>query len=152
MKVLAIGDNGAHFARAVFGDEAQVDSSSLLPGKKRTDYDSVIGYMCLQQVPVSKVMDTVKAWVACLKQGGEFTIMVPSLEWAAVQVLIGDPSRVTQVHLFGGDRVVHRSGFTMMDLRTVCQLAGIAVTHAATNTYTIDGVEAEQHTVRGIKK
>ena len=151
MKVLAIGDNAAHFARQVFPEGTEIDSSTLLPGKKRTDYDSVLGYMCLQLVTPDQVLNTVKAWVAALKDGGELTVMVPSLEWAAVQILIGDPSRATQAHLFGGESI-HRSGFTMMDLRTVCQVAGVAVTHAATNTYTIDENEAELHTVRGVKK
>jgi hypothetical protein len=144
VKVLAIGENAKEFAKDVFPDD---DVHTKSRGAK--DFDAVLSYMCLQTVEASSAMNTVKAWVASLKDGGEFTMLVPSLEWAAVQILSKEKSPVIMAHLFGKD---NRSGYTMIDLRALCSMAGIAVTHAATGTYQIGEHEAELHTVRGIKK
>lgn len=154
MKVLAIGENSADFAREIFPD-SEVDTTPLMPGKRRVDYDSVLSYMALPQVPYRSVIHTVKAWVDALKQGGELTLMVPSLEWAAVQILSKERSPALVVHLFGEQGKPHRfhsCGFTMMDLRSLCSTVGIAVTHAATGEYLIGEHVCEMHTVRGVKK
>jgi hypothetical protein len=144
MKVLAIGENAKEFAKDVFPDD-----DIHIRSKGAKDFDAVLSYLCLQTVEAPNAMSTVKAWVDSLKQGGEFTMLVPSLEWAAVQILSKERSPVLLAHLFGNG---HRSGYTMIDLRSLCSVAGIAVTHAATGTYTIGEHEAELHTVRGIKK
>lgn len=154
MKVLAVGDGAGNFARDVF-EGADIETTTLLPGKKRTGYDAVFSYMALQLVPYRDIMRTVKAWVEVLNTGGELTLMVPSLEWAAVQVLSKERSPALIVHLFGlQDKPgrFHASAFTMMDLRSVCSKAGIAVTHAATGEYHINDNICEMHTVRGLKK
>jgi hypothetical protein len=155
MKVLAIGENAKDFAQEIF-PEAEVDATPLLPGKKRrTDYDSVLSYLALPRVPYRDVMRTVKVWVEALKPGGELTLMVPSLEWAAVQILSPERSPALIVHLFGeqGSRErFHTSGFTMLDLRSLCSMCGIAVTHASTGEYMIGENACEMHTVRGVKK
>lgn len=154
MRVLAIGPNAESFCREVFPD-AVIDTTPLKPGKKQTGYDSVVSYMVLQTVSHGEMMKIIRSQVAALKPGGEMTILVPSLEWAAVQVLSKDRSPKLQVHLFGpqnSDRDTYRSGFTMMDLRAVMAESGLAVTHASTGIYMIDSYEAELHTARGVRK
>jgi hypothetical protein len=154
MKVLAIGENARELAQEIF-PEAEVDTTPLLPGKKRTDYDSVLSYMVLPRVSYRDVMKTTKAWVDALKPGGELTLMVPSLEWAAVQILTPERSPALAVHLYGeqgNPQRFHSSGFTMLDLRSLCSMVGIAVTHAATGEYMIGENVCEMHTVRGVKK
>jgi len=154
MKVLAIGENAKPFARELW-DDAQIDESTLLPGKKRTDYDSLLAYMCLQQVSHREVVKTIQGWMDCLKKGGELTIMVPSLEWAAVQVFSHDRSPVLMHHLFGPQDKpgkFHASAFTMLELRSLCSIVDLAVTHASTNEYMIGEHVSEMHTIRGIKK
>lgn len=154
VRVLAIGENAEEFAKEIF-PEAQIDAAPLLPGKHRTGYDSLLSYLALPRVPYRDVMRTVKAWVEALKPGGELTLMVPSLEWAAVQILSSERSPALIVHLFGeqGSRErFHASAFTMLDLRSLCALAGIAVTHASTGEYMIGENPCEMHTVRGVKK
>jgi predicted SAM-dependent methyltransferase len=154
MRVLVIGENAIPFAREIW-QEAEIETSTIEPGKKRTDYDSLLAYMVLQRVPYRDVLKIIKGWVEVLKPGGELTVMVPSLEWAAVQVLSKERSPVLLVHLFGGQdnpERFHHSGFTMLDVRSLCSRAGVAVTHAATGEYTIDENVCEMHTVRGIKK
>lgn len=144
MKVLAIGENAKDFARDIF-PEAEVHTKS----RGGEDFDAVLSYMCLQTVHFTQAMNTVKLWADSLRKGGELTLMVPSLEWAAVQVLSKEKSPVLMAHLFGKD---NRSGYTMMDLRALCAMNGIAVTHAATGEYTIGEHVCELHTVRGLKK
>ena len=154
MRVLAIGENAKQFAHEIW-ESAEIDATTLLPGKKRTDYDSVLSYMNLPTVPYKDVLRTVKAWVEALKPGGELTVMCPSLEWAAVQVLSRERNPALIVHLFGTQDKpdhFHASGYTMMDLRALLSMAGIAVTHAATGEYMIDANTCEMHTVRGVKK
>jgi hypothetical protein len=144
MKILAVGENAKEFAKDIFPD-ADIHTSS----KNKEDFDSVLSYMCLQTVHYPHAFQTVKGWADCLKQGGELTLMVPSLEWAAVQILSKERSPVLMTHLFGND---NKSGYTMIDLRAMCSMADIAVTHAATGEYTINESVCEMHTVRGIKK
>lgn len=154
MRVLAVGENAQQFAREIW-DGAQVDTTTPTPGKDRKDYDAFLSYMNLPNIPYREVQRTVKAWVGTLKPGGELTILCPSLEWAAVQILSAERNPALIVHLFGTqDRPehFHSSAYTMLDLRSLCALAGIAVTHASTGTYTVDEHECELHTVRGVKK
>lgn len=154
MKVLALGENATPFAREIW-PEAEVETFTVIPGKKREGYDSVLAYMNLPQIPYKEILRTVKAWVDVLKPGGELTIMCPSLEWAAVQVLSKDRNPALIVHLFGSqDKPAHfhYSAYTMLDLRSILSMAGIACTHAATGEYTIGDNTCEMHTVRGVKK
>lgn len=155
MKVLAIGENAKDFAQEIFPD-AQIDAAPLLPGKKRDgDYDSLLSYLALPRVPYRDVMKTARAWVDALKPGGELTLMVPSLEWAAVQILSPERSPALIIHLFGEQGTSERrhiSGFTMLDLRSLCSMVGVAVTHASTGEYMIGEHACEMHTVRGVKK
>jgi len=144
MKVLALGNNAKEFANSLW-PEADVYQNA----KGDRDFDAVLSYLNLQTVHYANAMLTVKQWADCLRQDGELTIMVPSLEWAAVQILSKEKSPVIMQHLFGDN---HRSGYTLMDLRAICSMCGIAVTHAATGLYQIGEHEAELHTVRGIKK
>lgn len=154
MKVLVIGENAAHFAREIW-DDAQIDTTTLIPGKGRKDYDAVLSYMNLPKIPYQKVLTTVKAWVETLRTGGELTIMCPSLEWAAVQILSPERNPALIIHLFGTqdkNEHYHASGYTLMDLRTLLSMAGVAVTHAATGEYSINDNVCEMHAVRGVKK
>lgn len=156
MKILAIGEGAAGLARELY-QQADVDTTTLTPGKKRADYDVILSYMALPRVPFRKLEDVAKSWLEALKAGGEIVIFVPSLEWAAVQILTPDRERnpALILHLFGsqtkpGD--FYSSGFTMMDLRALCSRVGIAVTHASTGEYAIGEHVCECHTVRGLKK
>lgn len=154
MKVLAIGENAVAFAREIWTD-AEIDTTSLMPGKKRTDYDAVLSYMNLPQIPYHQVLGTIKTWVNALKPGGELVLMCPSLEWAAVQILSPERNPALILHLFGTQdkpEHFHASGYTMLDLRSLMSIADIAVTHAATGEYNINENACEMHTVRGIKK
>lgn len=156
MKILAIGDGAQGLARELY-EQAEVETTTLRPGKGRTGYDAVLSYMALPRVPFREVEAVASSWVEALRAGGEIVIFVPSLEWAAVQILTPDRERSPALilHLFGSQSRpadYYSSGFTMMDLRSLCSRVGIAVTHASTGEYTIGEHVCECHTVRGIRK
>lgn len=154
MKVLAIGDGADQVARQ-FWEDAQIDKTELRPGKKRTDYDAVVSYHALPSVSIRENQSAVNAWVECLKQGGELHLFTPSLEWAAEQILAEEPSPALPLHLYGLQRrqgEFYISGYTMRDLRYLCDKAGLAVKHARAGTYTIGEHECEMHLVIGVKR
>ena len=98
-----------------------------------------------------------KMWVRCLVPGGSLHIVVPSLEWAARQILEEEkPSPALLPHLYAGQTNqwdLHYSGFTMRRLRVEFERAGLEVYRAKTGPYTIVvlGTEhqAEQHYIAG---
>lgn len=154
MKILAVGTNAASVAQELFPDN-EIDSTPMLPGKKRTDYDALLSYMVLPKLSYREADETMKAWLDALKQGGEMIIFVPSLEWAARQVFATPRSPAFMPHLFGAPdkhNGHYVSAYTLLDLRSVCFRAGLAVTHASTGEYTINEFICECHSVRGVKK
>jgi hypothetical protein len=155
-KILAIGEGAQDLARDLYGQN-EIETTTLTPGKKRTDYDAILSYMALPRVPFRSVEEVAKTWMDALKVGGEMVIFVPSLEWAAVQVLTpsGERNPALILHLFGAQNKpteYYSCGFTMMDLRSLCTKIGLAVTHASTGEYMLGDHSCECHTVRGIKK
>jgi len=154
MKVLAVGSNGTkELAASMF--DGQVDTAAIRPQKRQKDYDALLSYMVLPRIPFRKVGGVVKSWVEAVKEGGEIIIFAPSLEWAAYQVLMPEHSPALVHHMFGSQRdstEFYCCGFTMMDLRSLCSKAGIAVTHAQTGEYQIGEYACECHIVRGVKK
>ena len=154
MKILAIGDGADQVARQ-FWEDAQIDKTEIKPGKKRADYDAVVSYHALPSVSIHENLSAVNAWVECLKDGGELHLFTPSLEWAAEQILSESPSPALPLHLYGHQRrqgEFYVSGYTMRDLRYLCDKAGLAVKHARAGTYTIGEHECEMHLVIGVKK
>lgn len=150
MKTLAVGTGADLVAQELFGGE--IDHTPLLPGKKRTGYDALLSYMALCKVPRSKADETMRAWMEALNPGGEMVLFVPSLEWAAEQIFTQKRSPALMAHIYGTEKDPYMSGYTLLDVRSYCFRAGLAVTHASTGEYTINDFVCECHTVRGIKK
>jgi hypothetical protein len=153
MKILAIGTDAESVARELFG-EGEIEATPLLPGKKRTDYDALLSYMVLPKVSYREADAHMHAWIEALKVGGEMVVFVPSLEWAAKQVFTTPRSPAFLPHLFGAhsSKEFYISGYTLLDLRSICFRAGLATTHASTGEYMINEHVCECHIVRGVKK
>src|SRR3990167_3705957 len=98
---------------------------------------------------------TMKLWMDALRPGGEMTIFMPSLEWAAEQILFSEsPSPALQAHLFGlqrNQKETFLGGYTLMQIRGFCDQVGLKITHAKTGIYEIAGHEADNHLIRGVK-
>lgn len=153
-RVLAVGPGGREVAKSVLGVEA-ADWCASKPGKNQRGYDQILLFHSLPKVGWRELPAHLKSWAALLNEGGELHILVPSLEWAALQVLSPSPSPLLWMHLFGYDEP-HLSGLTLMHLRSLLVEAGFAVRFARTGTYsparTSEGEElqAENHYVMAV--
>ena len=125
-RVLAVGHASKDLAQE-FYPEAVVDVAEKPP--KKVLYSALVAVNVLQTVPLRRVKVTLQAWRDCLAEGGVMHVFVPSMDWAAEQILSGDPSPATMIHVFGQEGE-NRSGFTMLDLRQKFSAAGIPVRDA----------------------
>lgn len=127
-------------------------------------FDGVFASHVLEHFPYYMTQDVLTEWAKLLKDGGELHIVVPSLEWAAREVLAETPNPGVLPHMFGGQTTqwdCHFTMFTMRKLRSDLQKAGLHVVSAASGPYLIrvganpDGsdrtVEAEQHYAKAVK-
>lgn len=156
MKVLAVGDQADKIAVQFF-DNAQIDKVAAKPHnwQMKGIYDALLSYHALPRFSHRDAPKALKMWIDCLKQGGDFHLYVPSLEWAARQILSPTPSKVVEEHLFGmqGDAGEHySSGYILRDLRTLCDKLGIDVLHARVGEYMIGDSPCEMHLLLGKKR
>lgn len=152
--ILAVG-NGAEQIALQLWPGAVIDTTPLKPNKKQAAhlYDAILAYHVLPRLSYLDATRAVREWVACLRPGGELQLYVPSLEWAAEQILAEKPSPALAFHLYGNHtaREFFISGYTMRELRALCERVGIAVTHASAGEYTIGDEPCELHLVVGLK-
>jgi predicted SAM-dependent methyltransferase len=154
MRILAVGAGADQVAKQLYGD-AVVDFTPLKPGKKQINYDVLVSYHALNKVSFREAQRVLNSWVECLKKDGEFQLFVPSMEWAAEQILSENPSSATLMHLFGtqvDQSNFSVSGYTMRMLRNMCEKAGLSITHAKAGEYTIGEENCEMHLLRGVRK
>jgi len=147
--------------------DAQVrnwDFYAPIPDTLRNSFDVVFSNNVLQRISYLSTLDTIKTWVDCLTEGGQFHLIVPSLEWACREVLHDRPSPACLIALFGGqgaDGSTHLSGFTMRLLRADFEKSGLSVVKAQTIPYTMTVIDSktaqrkewqmEQHYIVGVK-
>ena len=121
--------------------------------------DGLLASHVLEHFSYWKTNEVLANWIRCLKEGGEIHVLVPSLEWAAREVLSENPSPAVYAQLFAGQVNqwdVHLTGFTMRKLRQLFEREGIAVHTARTGIYHIrvrdlGEFEAMQHYIAGVK-
>ncbi len=130
-----------------------------IPEELQGQFDHLLASHVLEHVPWFAATPTVEHWSECLKPGGALHIVVPSLEWAARQILSEKPSPAALPHLYAGQDTpwnVHLGGFTMRLLRAIFEKAGLQVKRARTGPYKVmvlgKAYEAEQHYVMGRRK
>lgn len=146
MKVLEIGSN-------TLPDAEKVSLSDSFETDKK--YDSIVAVHVFHQIPYWDGLPALKHWVSMLNSGGNLNLVVPSAEWAAIELLSEKPSKAVQVQLHGGPETHHYATYTMRHLRTLFQTAGLSVEAAKTGVYNIelgdDTHTAEQHYLKGVK-
>lgn len=121
--------------------------------------DGLVASHVLEHFSYWKTEKILEGWVRCLKDGGELHILVPSLEWAAREVLSENPSPAVYAQLYAGQMNqwdVHLTGFTMRKLRQLMERVGINCHTARTGIYhirvgTLGEFEALQHYIVGVK-
>lgn len=134
------------------------DFASPIPESMFNQFDIVFSNNVLQRSSHFISQTLISTWGACLKDGGQLHLVVPSLEWAAREVLSENPSPISLIMLWGGqgaDASVHMSGYTMRLLRASFEKAGLNVVAAKTNQYKLmvndKEYPTEQHYVCGVK-
>ena len=140
MRVLALGAHAATLAQDLWPD-AVVDTRA---GKGR--YGAVLAMNLLQTHSYRHAVKVLKEWFAMVDTPGELHVFVPSLEWAAEQILASNPSPATLLHLFGEQMdksTINLCGFTMRDLRGQFEKAGIPVKFATTGQRVITSGSGE---------
>ena len=126
-------------------------------------YDAVVASHVLEHVEYRDATTALKEMRRVVKLGGEVHILVPSLEWAARQILGESMSPVTIPHIYGLQTTpwqYHKAGFRLADLRDLMTSVGLRVVVARRAVYHVSGVDrdgktvgypAEQHYVVGRK-
>lgn len=129
----------------------------------KEQFDRVVASHVLEHLALGEVAPALREVWRVLKVGGEAHIFVPSIEWAARQVLAEHPSPILFFHLYGSQQTpwqFHKCGFTMLALRTRMADAGLVPMAAQRAIYYVDNTtgdgqttryEAEQHYVVGVK-
>ena len=154
--ILALGGLSAKSAAENLFDGDKIDTPRKIPD--RGLYDTILSYHHLQTVPHRDLNDTLDKMRLRLKEDGEVHIFVPSLEWAARQILSPDPHPLWLIHVFGNQKhreQYHKNGFRLIDLRSTLE-EYFAVTHATVGEYTVEhqgnNYAAEQFYLRGERK
>lgn len=101
-----------------------------LPEELHGVFDGVIASHVLEHVPWQKALVALNECVACLKPGGLMFVVVPDLEWACREIVLGRAPVAIVPFLFGGQGnqwSFHQNGFTISMMRELFMAAGLAV-------------------------
>jgi hypothetical protein len=135
------------------------DDFSKIRNRDRGRFDAMISIDDLVHVQNAGVIPVLKEWREALNDDGYLHLFVPSLEWAAEQLLEEEPSPMILAHIYGfQDKpdAYRVSGFTMRRLRRDLDVAGYSVENATvgTNALVMDNnvEEVGQLYVRARKK
>jgi len=172
MKVLAIGEGPKPQAKELFKD-AEIVNMDVDPQYKPDylhdagglpykfadgEFDIVFASHILEHITYWRELDVLKEWARILRTGGELHVAVPSWEWVARNVLAEKPSVGLKPLAFAGQVTpweVHLNMFTMRQLRSLFEKAGLGVYWARTGPLVINAggqiVEVEQHYIAGRK-
>jgi predicted SAM-dependent methyltransferase len=128
-KLLVLGDNPKRIAEEFPDHELQ--TSQLLVSS--CQLDTIYASLVLQYVPYREVVAALEEWARLLKPRGQLYITVPSLEWAATQIISGKPLPVIMPFIYGnqgGPGQFYQSGFMLAALRNLVVAAGFEVREA----------------------
>jgi hypothetical protein len=137
----------------ILGDAAK------MPIQLKGKLDGLMASHVLEHFSYWSTEEVLQGWVDCLKDGGELHILVPSLEWAAREVLGENPSPAVYAQLYAGQVNqwdVHLTGFTLRKLRQLMGKVGLNCFLARSGVYhvrvgTLGEFEAIQHYVAARK-
>jgi len=132
--------------------------AATIPAELYGKFDLLFASHVLEHFPWFETHNILTEWRKALKIGGFLHVLVPSLEWAAEQIMSGHPSKAINGHLYAGSQTqwdVHKAGFTLPILRAHFEHARFAVAMAESGPYPIaigsEIMRAEQHYIVGQK-
>jgi hypothetical protein len=156
VKVLTVGIGASQITKDLWEKPAITNLTGSLQGKKKDGrkFDAVVSFMALQRVANGAVHETLKSWRHVLRPGGELHLFVPSLEWAARELLAEDPSPLLLSHMYGlqlKEEQYWLSGHTLRRIRVDIDHVNMTVEAARVGYYSMDvgdtTYRAEQHYV-----
>ena len=107
-----------------------VADAAHLPGNLAGKFDAIFSSHVLEHFSYRDTVDVLVGWGKCLKKCGRVVTIVPSLEWAAKEIMTGNPSPVVWPHLFAGNSSQydhHLNGFTQQSLKLDFEKAGYEI-------------------------
>lgn len=105
-------------------------------GFPKQHFDMIVASRVLEKQPHNKVLACVSEWTRILKPGGELTIVVPNLRWAACAILgkeITEDWPAILVTLYGTQEEegeFHTTGFTLSMIRGLIEQTGYRIKEA----------------------
>jgi cyclopropane fatty-acyl-phospholipid synthase-like methyltransferase len=163
VKILDIGSGYGSLAETIFESIAEKeivrmdadpekkpdilhDITTPLPEELRGQFDLVLASHVMEHIGRDKVVDAFRHAISAVKNMGEVWILVPSLEWAANEIINLRDGLHVQGTIFGGQLDpfdVHQCGFTLASLRQMVELCGLIVRKAYQSpcTITVGGTE-----------
>lgn len=135
-----------------------LNDAETIPQELYGKFDVVFASHVLEHFPWMYSANVLREWAKVVPVGGQVWVIVPSLEWAAEEVLSEEPSPAIYGHLYAGCTTewdVHKAGFTMRRLRALFESARLGVFQAYSMAYNIqilgNVMAAQQHVVAGVR-
>jgi len=144
MKVLDIGSGGGStYIKAYYPDVDQIikldidrnvkpnivhDITKPLPRKYQGKFDAAVCFHMLEHINRRDVVSVMRNIADAVRYKGEVVVTVPSLEWAANEIMNGRDSLGVQGILYGAQTSphhFHKIGFTLNALEQVISHIGI---------------------------
>lgn len=143
MKVFLLSNDGQSKARfANYPDVEFVENPDAID----ETYDFVVLDNVVQNFQRSKALQIVGTYANVLNDGGQFVLIVPSLEWACREIAKNDdPTPAAYIAMYGTDENPNLCGMTLMWMRYLLEAVGLVVVMAKqeeiTMTIKLDDVE-----------
>ena len=109
------------------------DITQPLPYNLIRQFDIVYISHVMEHIDRMKVIEVFKNVIQAVKDRGEVWVIVPSLEWAANEIINHREGIHVQMNIFGGQTYpldYHRCGFTLAGLRQMVELCGLFIRKA----------------------
>ncbi len=116
------------------------DITQPFPEELRSQFDLVLAAHVFEHIERNRVVETFRNVISAVKNHGEVWIIVPSLEWAANEVINKRDGAHVQALLFGSQEneyQLHKCAFTLASLRQMVELCGLIVRKAYQSQFTV---------------
>jgi hypothetical protein len=124
------------------------DITQPLPEELRSAFDIVLCSHVMEHIRRPQVLDAFRNTISGVKNMGEVWFIVPSMEFAAGEILKHRDGASVQALIFGGqasDLDTHYCGYTLQALRFMVELCGLVVRKAYQAPFSIE-VDGKSHT------
>lgn len=170
MKILDIGSGPESVAAKVFADAPDLhivrldgdkdvkpdvvhDITKPLPARLQGQFDIVYCSHVLEHIDRANVIPTLQNISQGLVNLGELWVIVPSMEWAAAEILQRREGAHIQGLLYGSQTnpfQYHKVGFTLSSLRTLCEAMGLVIRKAYQSPFGIITDLGEQTCIQNV--